>query len=1489
MSVVPSPDVLASWQTVEDACSWSGADTGTRRAFCRLLGDPDLSSLMVLAVVPPATVDWAMNQATKGGRPLTTVEKSQLVIMMASVKAKFGAMPNSMSVGGIGAGTGSTAGDATAPSASMSTKAKLKLSQILDQGSDQETEMLPLDTLQKMRRNFVMLEGDNPLEQEEVTDAQLSCLYAKLQSQQTPFVDMGVFGPYGDRIARAMKFVSQQWKDGQWKAVELPGASNLETWEQSWRIFRTACLMLGVATSAVLDRYAAEFRQRVNDHPGVWHLAAQADIRCRSEFWPQELRRQQAFHESQPQLSAYVPEMPWNSVIKASANNREYWNREFEKPALMYSMQGAKATPAKPTPPGMIAVSPDAPNPTAASSAGGDKKRSFDPQRKDGRYFKSRFGVNICYAWSRSKDGCSNTKCERGMAHVCEFCRQPHRTVDCPAVPGWDPTTKTEKNKGRGKGAKGPKRRHMWQMEEDRQPLSVRAVLSEKLAEAKERFQRKLVRKLEFKMHKSSKAIEPRVVTGEAKKEEGDTVFLELFAGEAGLTKAVQKLGFKVMEPGDINVAGNVKVNLDLLNNNHFKAIKKLVKSKKVRWLHAAPPCKTFSRARRSDGLMRLKRLRSEEHPEGLEPKSELVKEANLLAGRAAQLALLQYKAGGAFTLENPETSLIWKYKPVQRLLKLEGVKLYSGDQCEFNGEYKKPTSWLGWAPFAEVLCKRCRGEPEHDHPALQGFTVDFWGQQVWKTALAAEYPQGLCEELARAYGEWVEENPERKEPWQLKMTEEKRGVDPFSKKLEVEEENEACVGGLRNPWKAMAKLPGWRKVGALLRRDLGDLYAKSEDARECHALVGTEAKTVKEELLEMARRELKRTWRCGAYPGSGLWSSWLTVLVRESGDPDAWAATWPALGTPLGILEEIPFGGVFPRVQEGFEGSGEEHQESLKKLRGAEDNYMSYNENIKAGEELFSKEIEKGFAEWNRDRSVLENKYGQLIPSAMGLILKEKQDGSVKARLVHDLRRSDVNKHIRYQERLVLPRIQDALEDVMHGLEHRGPGQKVEVWSLDFSDAFKQLPVRHQEKRFLTGRSLGGFFVYHTVLFGIRTGPLVWGRVASLISRCTQAVLRQGRLQVYVDDPFLTLVGDKREIEKEASLVVLLWAACGLKIAFNKGTRGCSTEWVGARFQVDNEAGTLEIKVPAEKIADWLELAKQLDGKPVVSFKTLERFVGKLNWAAGFVLQLRPFVRMLHAALSRSENRDMVYFRQIEPALRWLRNYLEDSQGGLRKLVKAHVRHRCRLDIIVDASPIGGGAVRLVDGKPVETFSLVWNQEDEKRLSARIGDPASQALWEAYMMLWCLWHWLEGEDQGFVRIRGDAQGVLSALIKRSAASPLLNNVVKEVALHLALHHQTLEAIHLWSESNVWADMLSRGECPQELARLPRVANPKTRWHSWWKESTAAGCEWLRAMDVVTLGQHSGWGAKMPHQLGGWPGWWWMSHTRDVTPGRSPK
>ena len=169
--------------------------------------------------------------------------------------------------------------------------------------------------------------------------------------------------------------------------------------------------------------------------------------------------------------------------------------------------------------------------------------------------------------------------------------------------------------------------------------------------------------------------------------------FLELFAGAGGLTAAVRRLNLPAFEPQDLLKSDESGFNrhFDLGVDEHFKELRGLCRRGSVRWLHGAPPCKTFSRARRTDAFARSRILRSDEVPEGFEPKLQIVKEANLLASRMARLARCIYKAGGWFSIENPEASLMWKFSPLVSLASLPGVSLFTGDQCALGGFYTKP------------------------------------------------------------------------------------------------------------------------------------------------------------------------------------------------------------------------------------------------------------------------------------------------------------------------------------------------------------------------------------------------------------------------------------------------------------------------------------------------------------------------------------------------------------------------------------------------------------------------------------------------------------------------------------------------------------------------------------------------------------------------------------------------------------------------------
>ena len=118
--------------------------------------------------------------------------------------------------------------------------------------------------------------------------------------------------------------------------------------------------------------------------------------------------------------------------------------------------------------------------------------------------------------------------------------------------------------------------------------------------------------------------------------------------------------------------------------------------------------------------------------------------------------------------------------------------------------------------------------------------------------------------------------------------------------------------------------------------------------------------------------------------------------------------------------------------------------------------------------------EEERRWLVWEPTREALEAKVGLATVNRIGVIAKIRA-GVEKLRLIHDLRRSGVNQRVKCKERLVLPRISDLMQDILDVIELAGP-EGGECMILDFADAFRQLPVAENERRFLGGQALGGF-----------------------------------------------------------------------------------------------------------------------------------------------------------------------------------------------------------------------------------------------------------------------------------------------------------------------------------------------------------------------------------------------------------------------------
>ncbi len=468
MALVPSAAVLEAWTTIADARAWIGVTDPEWAEVARSLGDESLDTLLILAATPDADFIAARDATT-----VPVVRRVVLNLMFNAIKQKFG-MDTNILTGVPAAPAASTPASTTTTTTevqrSVLPPAKVRLSSIINQASDQEIPLLPERELAALRHRYHLLCGDAPLDGAEVTDNQLTALKYMLDSNLNIYVDFGVWGPYGQRNERRMKFLNHFMDaSGRWQTAEQPGPSCLEAWRDCWGVFTSAALMLQLASVATLQRYAARFEERCKRYPRSWHICVIAEDRCRSEFFPGEKRRQERFHADHPSMSGFDPMKPWNSVFREATDNTDYWLRELQEPAWLYSeRRGAVAPSWTHQQQDAAAYSPsNSPYQHQPQQHQGDKRdRPWEQQGdrarkgKNGKYTHGRTGLEICYTYNRSEGGCSTQRwCPNGREHACEYCLSNHR--GCQQICRASRATGNEAGDkgGRGKGGKSKGRK----------------------------------------------------------------------------------------------------------------------------------------------------------------------------------------------------------------------------------------------------------------------------------------------------------------------------------------------------------------------------------------------------------------------------------------------------------------------------------------------------------------------------------------------------------------------------------------------------------------------------------------------------------------------------------------------------------------------------------------------------------------------------------------------------------------------------------------------------------------------------------------------------------------------------------------------------------------------------------------------------------------------------------------------------------------------
>ena len=701
--------------------------------------------------------------------------------------------------------------------------------------------------------------------------------------------------------------------------------------------------------------------------------------------------------------------------------------------------------------------------------------------------------------------------------------------------------------------------------------------------------------------------------------------------------------------------------------------------------------------------------------------------------------------------------------------------------------------------------------------------------------------------------------------------------------KKEQRLEQQDFVGGMKNPMETVEGLPplqnlGRRILGAWERHctkhpqavKVGETYGTPECVLEWRWI-----ERWKEELRKLtgakgaAKVKLTEKWSYESPLDYNLFEAW----GRRANDPETEVHKWIKDGVPLGIELPIKTCGIFPPTLKGDELQEGGDVQAAQGLREDIGNYTSVVEQEEDAKVEIDRLIHCGYAIKVKKAEAEKKGFRGTTISKLGLIVKVKENGTKKRRIIIDLRRSGGNRKAKLPERLVLPRPADAIAMLrrMHaanGATVRPQDKVMELVMIDVSDAYMHLAVAEEEKGHCLAPALDGdhWLLFVALLFGYKTAPLTWSRVAALVARLAQSIIPadRGMHQVYLDDSLWALRGTLASRNSTLACVLTTMAALGLRLSLAKGERAAAVTWIGVNFKlVAPDYDYLLVTLP-EKFMD--ELQKQLqswEGKGMIGGTELRKAAGRVAWLAGVLPRARWVTASLYAALysheedvaagkeaerraQRTDGRQkdhLIPVKRVERARVWLIAYLAAAKERPIRKFCLYKSGKAEVTIMTDASPQGLGAILIVNGRATKALASPVGTLDAKQLGFALGESSSQGLVETLAILVALKHWgkLLTTVSVALNVQSDSVTALAMTQRFSNSSPGLNFLGAELAVECeALGLADLKPIHLPGTANKEADFLSRPDCwattplPEALAGI-QIETPAERTTEWYR------------------------------------------------------
>lgn len=264
------------------------------------------------------------------------------------------------------------------------------------------------------------------------------------------------------------------------------------------------------------------------------------------------------------------------------------------------------------------------------------------------------------------------------------------------------------------------------------------------------------------------------------------------------------------------------------------------------------------------------------------------------------------------------------------------------------------------------------------------------------------------------------------------------------------------------------------------------------------------------------------------------------------------------------------------------------------------------------------------------------------------------------------------------------LPRIEELFAK-LHGGE--------EFSKLDLSMAYQQIELNDESKKFTTISTSKGLFQYTRLIYGLASAPAIFQRIMDSLLAGLDGVV------VFLDDVLITAPNREQHVQRLSKVLNILRDS-GFKLSRDKCDFFCDKiHYLG--HVIDRNG----LHMNHEKVIDIQQI------KYPKNVKELQSFLGMVNFYRRFIPGIATLLSPLYELL-RADSK-FVWDHSCSKSMDELKNILM-SENCL-----AHYNPDERLKLIVDASPVGVGAILMqIDAKnvdkPIEFASRTLSQAEK-------------------------------------------------------------------------------------------------------------------------------------------------------------------------------